>query len=80
MFEGIKPEVIRKVSSILKSPLCFVMIDRAELLFFMTNSTGGSKGTLAMWTDCKPFIEAMHILFSELWKNCTPFELATKEL
>jgi hypothetical protein len=35
---------------------------------------------LAMWTDCKPFMEAMHILFNELWKNSVPFKEAKKNL
>ncbi len=79
MFKEINPNAIKCIPDNVDAPLCFVMIDRSELLFFIKN-TAGSKGILAMWTDCKPFIEAMHILFSELWKNSTPFEEAKKNL
>ncbi len=80
MFKEINPSAIRCIPNNIDSPLCFVMTDRSELLFFIKNNGTGNKGVLAMWTDCRPFIEAMHILFSELWKNSTPFEQAVKAL
>lgn len=78
MFNGINPKAIRHIPENITAPLCFVMVDRSELLFFIKNNTSSNKGILAMWTDCKPFIEAMHILFSELWKNSLEFEEACK--
>ncbi len=80
MFKEINPSAIKCIPNNVAAPLCFVMIDRSELLFFIKNTGTNNKGVLAMWTDCKPFIEAMHILFSELWKNSTPFEEAQKSL
>jgi len=80
MFRDINPGAIKHISNNVDAPLCFVMIDRSELLFFIKNTGASNKGMLAMWTDCKPFIEAMHILFSELWKNSVPFEEAVKNL
>lgn len=80
MFDGIRPETIKQIPENINAPLCFVTIDRSELLFFIKNSGINNKGILAIWTDCKPFIEAMHILFSELWKNSIPFEEAVKKL
>jgi sugar-specific transcriptional regulator TrmB len=78
MFKEINPDAIKHIPSNVNAPLCFVMIDRSELLFFIKNSGTNSKGILAMWTDCMPFIDAMHILFSELWKNSIPFKEAIK--
>ncbi len=78
MFKEINPSAIKCIPNDVTAPLCFVMIDRSELLFFIKNNGTNNKGILAMWTDCKPFMEAMHILFSELWKNSTPFEEAKK--
>lgn len=80
MFNGIRPETIRQIPQNVNAPLCFVTIDRSELLFFIKNTGINNKDILAIWTDCKPFIEAMHILFSELWKNSIPFEEAVKNL
>lgn len=80
IFDGLKPETIRKIPENVNTPLCFVMIDRSELLFFINNNGGNNKSTLALWTDCKPFIEAMHILFSELWKNSSALEQAATKL
>ncbi|MEM2759349.1 MAG: helix-turn-helix domain-containing protein [Nitrososphaerales archaeon] len=76
----INPSVIKHIPDNMNAPLCFVMTDRSELLFFIKNTGVGNKGVLAMWTDCKPFIEAMHILFSELWKNSIAFKDAAKRL
>jgi len=80
MFKEINPNAIKCIPNNVDAPLCFVMVDRTELLFFIKNTGAASRGILAMWTDCKPFIEAMHILFSELWKNSTPFEEAKKSM
>jgi len=80
MFREINPDAIKHIPDNVDAPLCFVMIDRSELLFFIKNTGASNKGILAMWTDCKPFIEAMHILFSELWKNSVSFEEARKTL
>ena len=80
MFKEINPDTIMHIPNNLNAPLCFVMVDRSELLFFIKNTGTNNKGVLAMWTDCKPFIEAMHILFSELWKNAVPFNEAVKNL
>jgi sugar-specific transcriptional regulator TrmB len=80
IFRGINPEMIRHIPNNVNAPLCFVMIDRAELLFFLKNTATNNKGVLAMWTDCKPFIEAMHILFSELWKNSIAYKEAVEAL
>ncbi|MFQ5940683.1 MAG: TrmB family transcriptional regulator [Nitrososphaerales archaeon] len=80
MFKEINPDVIKHIPHNVQAPLCFVMIDRSELLFFLKNAGTSNKGVLAMWTDCKPFIEAMHILFSEVWKNSVSFKEAVKNL
>jgi len=80
IFKEINPDAIKHIPSSVTAPLCFVMLDRSELLFFLKNTGTNNKGILAMWTDCKPFIEAMHILFSELWKNSVPFNEALKKL
>lgn len=80
MFREINANAIKHIPDNVDAPLCFVMIDRSELLFFIKNTGASNKGILAMWTDCKPFIEAMHILFSELWKNSVSFEEARKTL
>ena len=80
MFKEINPDAIKHIPNSVNAPLCFVTVDRSELLFFMKNTGTNNKGVLAMWTDCKPFIEAMHILFSELWKNSIPFKEALKSL
>jgi len=80
MFKEIDPDMVKHIPSTVNAPLCFVMIDRSELLFFIKNTGTSNKGMLAMWTDCKPFMEAMHILFSELWKNSVPFNEARKNL
>lgn len=80
IFERVNSNAIKHIPNTVNAPLCFVMIDRSELLFFIKNSRTDNKGILAMWTDCKPFIEAMHILFSELWKNSVAYEEAVKRL
>jgi len=80
MFKEIDPDTVKHIPNTVNAPLCFVMIDRSELLFFIKNTGTSNKGMLAMWTDCKPFMEAMHILFSELWKNSIPFTEARKNL
>lgn len=80
MFKEIDPDMVKHIPSTVNAPLCFVMIDRSELLFFIKNTGTSNKGMLAMWTDCKPFMEAMHILFNELWKNSVPFKEARKNL
>ncbi|MGH9877449.1 MAG: TrmB family transcriptional regulator [Nitrososphaerales archaeon] len=80
MFKEIDPDMVKHIPSTVNAPLCFVMIDRSELLFFIKNTGSSNKGMLAMWTDCKPFMEAMHILFNELWKNSAPFKEAIKNL
>jgi sugar-specific transcriptional regulator TrmB len=80
MFKEIDPETVKHIPNSVNAPLCFVMIDRSELLFFIKNTGTSNKGMLAMWTDCKPFMEAMHILFNELWKNSVPFKEAKKNL
>lgn len=80
VFKEINPDTIKHIPNTVNAPLCFITIDRSELLFFLKNTGMNNKGILAMWTDCKPFIEAMHMLFSELWKNSTPFEEAAKNL
>ncbi|MFQ5941892.1 MAG: TrmB family transcriptional regulator [Nitrososphaerales archaeon] len=72
IFDGIDADSIREIPKNVKAPLCFVMIDRSELLFFLKKGETGNKDILAMWTDCSPFIEAMHILFSEIWKKSAP--------
>jgi sugar-specific transcriptional regulator TrmB len=74
IFRETDPKTIKHIPNSMNAPPCFVTIDRSELLFFIKNTGTGNKGILAMWTDCKPFIEAMRILFSELWKNSVPFE------
>jgi len=79
-FRGIDPKVIRQIPSSMNAPLCFIMRDRCELLFFIKNNGMSNKGVSAMWTDCKPYIEAMYMLFSELWKNSVRFEVASKKL
>ncbi len=80
MFKEIDPDTVKHIPNTVNAPLCFVMIDRSELLFFIKNTGTSNKGMLAMWTDCKPFMEAMHILFNELWKNSVPFKEAKKNL
>lgn len=80
MFKEIKCDLVKHIPDNISAPLCFVMIDRSELLFFIKNTGTSNKGMLAMWTDCKAFMEAMHILFSELWKNSISFEEAKKNL
>jgi sugar-specific transcriptional regulator TrmB len=80
MFKELDPNMIKHIPTNVDAPLCFVMVDRSELLFFIKNTGTTNKGILAMWTDCKPFIEAMHILFSELWKNSMQFDKAVKSL
>ena len=80
MFKEVDPDMVKHIPSSVNAPLCFVMIDRSELLFFIKNTGTSNKGMLAMWTDCKPFMEAMHILFSELWKNSMPFNEVKKNL
>jgi len=80
MFERVNSNAIKQIPNNVNVPFCFVMTDRSELLFFIKNDAAKNKGILAMWTDCKPFIEAMHILFSELWKNSLAFEEAVRHL
>jgi sugar-specific transcriptional regulator TrmB len=78
IFDGVKSDIVRHIPSSVKAQLSFVMIDRSELLFFIKNGSTASKDILAMWTDCSPFIEAMHILFSEIWKKSSSLEVAEK--
>jgi len=80
MFKDIDPKVIRRIPNSMNASLCFVMVDRSELLFFIKNAGMNSKEVSAMWTDCKPYIEAMQILFAELWKDSVRFEVVSKSL
>jgi len=80
IFKEIDPNAIRHIHHSTNAPLCFVMIDRSEMLFFIKNAGMSNKKVSAIWTDCKPLIEAIHIMFSELWKNSVPFEMACKNL
>jgi sugar-specific transcriptional regulator TrmB len=80
MFKDVDSDAVKHIPATVNAPLCFVMIDRSELLFFIKNAGTNNKGMLAMWTDCKPFMEAMHILFNELWKNSIPFKEVRKNL
>lgn len=80
MFKEVDQDMVKHIPATVNAPLCFVMIDRSELLFFIKNTGTNNKGMLAMWTDCKPFMEAMHILFNELWKNSIPFKEVKKNL
>ena len=75
IFKEIDSDVIRQIpSSINNASLCFVIVDRSELLFFIKNTKTSDKRVSAIWTDSKTFLEAMQILFSELWKNAVPFK------
>jgi sugar-specific transcriptional regulator TrmB len=78
IFDCVKSDVVRLIPSSVKAPLSFVIIDRSELLFFIKNGGAASRDILAMWTDCSPFIEAMHLLFSEIWKKSSPLEVTQK--
>jgi len=80
MFKGIDPKVIRHIPDSMNASLCFVMVDRSELLFFIKSADTNGKEVSAMWTDCKPYIEAMQILFAELWKDSVRFEVVDKSL
>lgn len=69
VFHGIRPERIRQMQNDIDFPLSFLLIDKSELLFFMSDDTVMNKDKIALWTDSKPLVKAIHMLFCELWKD-----------
>lgn len=76
VFHGIRLERIRQMQNDVDFPLSFLLIDRSELLFFMSDDTVMNKDRIALWTDSKPFVTAIHMLFCGLWKDSIQLQQA----
>ncbi len=69
IFENIDKKQIKCMSSNLKDEICFIMKDDKEMIFFTKKEGQSLQSISAMWTDSKPLIYSMKLLFDFIWSS-----------
>ena len=69
IFENIDKKQIKCMPSNLKDELCFIMKDDKEMIFFTKKDGQSLQSISAMWTDSKPLMYSMRLLFEFIWSS-----------
>ncbi len=69
IFENIDKKQIKCMPSNLKDELCFIMKDDKEMIFFTKKEGQSLQSISAMWTDSKPLMYSMRLLFEFIWSS-----------
>lgn len=69
IFENIDKKQIKCMPSNLKDEICFIMKDDKEMIFFTKKDEQSVQSISAMWTDSKPLIYSMKLLFDFIWSS-----------
>jgi len=69
IFENIDKNQIRRMSSGIKDEICYILKDDKEMIFFTKNDDQSLQNVSAMWTDSKPLIYSMKLLFNFIWSS-----------
>lgn len=69
IFENIDKKQIKCMPSNLKDEICFIMKDNKEMIFFTKKEGQSLQNISAMWTDSKPLIYSMKLLFDFIWSS-----------
>jgi len=69
VFDEIDIANVKKIPSMAKENICFVVKDNEEVLFFMKNSESGKENVTAMWTNSEAMIYSKKLLFDLLWSK-----------
>jgi len=69
IFENIDKKQIKCMPTNIKDDICFIMKGNEEMIFFTKKDSELQQNILAMWTDSKPLIYSMRLLFDFIWSN-----------
>ncbi|MCK5538587.1 MAG: hypothetical protein KAI79_17310 [Bacteroidales bacterium] len=69
IFENIDKKQIKCMPSNLKDEICFIMKDDEEMIFFTKKNGQTLQSISAMWTDSKPLMYSMRLLFEFVWST-----------
>lgn len=69
IFENIDKKQIKCMPDNLKDEICFIMKDDEEMIFFTKKDGQTLQSISAMWTDSKPLMYSMRLLFEFVWST-----------
>ena len=69
IFENIDKKQIKCMPANLKDEICFIMKDDEEMIFFTKKDGQTLQSISAMWTDSKPLMYSMRLLFEFIWST-----------
>jgi sugar-specific transcriptional regulator TrmB len=69
IFENIDKNQIKCMPANLKDEICFIMKDDEEMIFFTKKDGQTLQSISAMWTDSKPLMYSMRLLFEFIWST-----------
>jgi len=69
IFENIDKNQIKCMPASLKDEICFIMKDDEEMIFFTKKDGQTLQSISAMWTDSKPLMYSMRLLFEFIWST-----------
>ena len=69
IFENIDKKQIKCMPKNIEDELCFIMKDDKEMIFFTKKNGQSLQNISAMWTDSKPLIYSMKLLFNFIWSS-----------
>lgn len=69
IFENIDKKNIKCMPVNLKDEICFIMKDDKEMIFFTKKEGQTLQSISAMWTDSKPLMYSMRLLFEFIWST-----------
>ena len=69
IFENIDKKQIKCMPANLKDEICFIMKDDEEMIFFTKKDGQALQSISAMWTDSKPLMYSMRLLFEFIWST-----------
>ena len=66
---------IKKLSDSISDNLCFVSVDKKEILMYIKTPKIQNQHLSALWTDSSSIVFSNNLLFEHLWENSNFYNL-----